>query len=484
MGFSPGDFVRGKYRLDHKLGQGGLGEVWVATDVTLHRQVAIKFILGAHAIEPAERDRLLREAQAAATVAHPNIVVVHGVDVDNDPPFLEMELLTGPSLARRLGDGPFRVDEAIAVAQQVARGLDHAHRVAGLVHRDIKPSNLVFDGHGNIKIIDFGIARFHRAAAGTASQTSHGAGTPHYGAPEQFVGRWEDVDARADLYSLGCVLFEMLTGRPPFDSASDYLIIGQHVGAVPPSLQAVRPDIPPVLDRLVADLLAKHPHDRPGSAARVLSRLESIQAPGASQAWIPLGRTQTLLAPASRVSPAARTRWLRTRLVPAVTLAVLLVIYLGTAAAAGWFPFKSSPTAASLQPGALYFTNGDSGYCLDEDYYDYIEHPNVLAYPCDYNSNEIWQVRINSNGTYTLANGASTKCLTQGRQGQGIVVSGCSRIPAQEWEAVQDNGGTYLVNKGTGACLTQEYADGSPQEDLRSVAPCQYGPQGTWQEQH
>lgn len=175
---------------------------------------------------------------------------------------------------------------------------------------------------------------------------------------------------------------------------------------------------------------------------------------------------------------------LKARAVAAISFAVLVLIYLGTAAVVGWFPFKSGPMAVSLQIGALYFTNGDSGYCLDEDYYDYIEHLTVVAYPCDYNPNEIWQVRINPNGTYTLANGASTECLTQGSQGQGIVVSGCAQIPSQEWEAVQKKGGTYLVNKGTGACLTQEYADGSPQGGLQSVAPCQYGPQGIWQEQH
>jgi eukaryotic-like serine/threonine-protein kinase len=272
-GFSPGDAVA-KYELVRKIGQGGLGEVWEATDRVLDRPVAVKFILGAGGMDPAERARLLKEARAAARVAHPHIVVVHAVDVASDPPLLEMELLAGPSLAQRLQAGPLDAQEAVALALQVAGALAAAHR-QGVVHRDVKPANLVFDAYGSLKVCDFGIARL-REAATLAHVTSHGFGSPEYAAPEQWGD--EPVDGRADLYALGCVLFAMLTGQPPFPFTGNIgSVIARHAAAPPPPPSSLRPGLPRAMDQLVAMLLAKRPGDRPTSAAEVIASLESIQ---------------------------------------------------------------------------------------------------------------------------------------------------------------------------------------------------------------
>ena len=278
MAFSAGDRVA-KYELVRLLGRGGLGEVWVATDPALARQVAIKFILGTRGFDDTERARLLKEAQAAAQVAHPNIVIVHAVDVDNDPPYLVMELLAGPSLAERLKGGPLEIDEAVTLTRQVAQALDHAHGT-GLVHRDIKPANLVFDRHDGLKVCDFGIVLFHNAVT-QAGVTSHGFGSPHYAAPEQWAE--DPVDGRADLYSLGCVLFEMLTGRPVFAGPSPTAVMARHAVTPPPRPKSLRPEVPLSLDQLVTDLLAKRPDDRPASAAEVVSRLNSVLSSRAKQ---------------------------------------------------------------------------------------------------------------------------------------------------------------------------------------------------------
>ena len=279
MGLRPGDVVAGRYELQRMIGRGGMGQVWCAIDGRLRREVAVKFVFGAEQVEPEDLARFTREARAAARVSHPGIVTVHDIDAEHEPPYLVMELLAGPSLADLLrAGGALEPDEALAHARMVADALAHAHG-CGLVHRDIKPGNLVFDEHGTLKICDFGIVRFHDALTRLAV-TSRGMGTPSYSAPEQLAD--ETVDGRADLYSLGCVLFEMLTGRPPFEGTSTAVIF-KHAASAPPAPSTLRPDLPEALDRLVLDLLEKRPEDRPTSAREVVNRLDRSAGPASTE---------------------------------------------------------------------------------------------------------------------------------------------------------------------------------------------------------
>jgi serine/threonine protein kinase len=268
-----------RYQLIEKIGSGGLGEVWEAMDTELRRRVAIKLITGPSTVDRAERGRLRQEGQAAAQLHHEHIVVVHDVNVGNDPPFLVMELLGGPSLQAKLHDGPLAVWEAIRLASQMAEALAHAHQ-SGVIHRDIKPANLVFDTPecSRLKVCDFGIAQFLDDDV-THAVTSAGFGSVHWAPPEQWSGR---ADARSDLYALGAVLFAMLTSHPPFTGHPAW-VIAQHAATQPPVPSAERPEVPPALDQLVTDLLEKAPDDRPQDAAEVIRRLAAIQPPSAIQ---------------------------------------------------------------------------------------------------------------------------------------------------------------------------------------------------------
>jgi len=291
----------GRYRLDAPLGRGGVGEVWQGQDEVLGRAVAVKMVDLSRAEDPAAAERFRREARIAATLSHPGIITVFDTGVEGPTAYLVTELLSGPTLAQALADrGPIPVDDVVAYVGQACAALGAAHE-AGVVHRDVKPGNLMLADDGRVRVLDFGIARIHEAAGQTAlTATSTVMGTADYLAPEQ--ARGSAVDPRADLYALGCVTFALLTGRPPFQADSPVGVLGQHLYAEPPRLADLRPDVPPYLDTLVADLLAKDPDARPGSAEEVVRRLEdggrAAGAPGVST-----GRTSVLPAPDAAGSP-------------------------------------------------------------------------------------------------------------------------------------------------------------------------------------
>ncbi len=265
--------LAGRYRLVKSLGRGGFSEVWQAEDSVLGRAVAVK-VFTAPAGQPDLVARFHREARIVAGLRHPNVVVVFDAGVDQDVPYVVMELLAGPSLDGLLAmRGPLPVGLALGYAEQAAAGLAAAH-AAGVVHRDIKPGNLVLDSDGTLKVVDFGIASL---AGASTSLTATGVtfGTPAYLSPEQAAGR--PAEPRSDLYSLGCVLYALLTGDPPFTGGHPVATAAQHLNATAPPAGERRPGLPPVIDQLLASLLAKNPEDRPPDAATVGGWLAQVR---------------------------------------------------------------------------------------------------------------------------------------------------------------------------------------------------------------
>ncbi|MGW7821126.1 tetratricopeptide repeat protein [Streptomyces puniciscabiei] len=273
--------VQGRYRLLDLIGRGGMGEVWRARDESLGRQVAVKCLkpLGPYhdpSLARVLRERFRREARVAAGLSHRGVTVVHDFGESDGVPYLVMELLEGRDLSRLLQDNkghPLPVDDVADIAAQVAAALAYTHR-QGIVHRDLKPANIVRLTDGTVKICDFGIARLGHDIGLTARLTGTGValGTPHYMSPEQIGG--DAVDRRSDLYSLGCVLYEIATGAPPFDLEDAWAILMGHRDTPPRPPREVRPELPGHLDRIILDLLAKRPEERPRDAGELARRLQ------------------------------------------------------------------------------------------------------------------------------------------------------------------------------------------------------------------
>ncbi|MGW7125115.1 serine/threonine-protein kinase, partial [Streptomyces sp. NPDC054901] len=265
-----GDELAGRYRLDERLGRGGMGEVWRGHDLSLDRSVAVKVLLEA-ATGDEVASRFRREATIGARLQHPGITVVHDVGRQDGRLFIVMELLSGEDLATVLARSPggLPVATALDLAAQTAEALSAAHAQA-VVHRDLKPGNLFLLPGGRLKICDFGIAHSSDATAGW-TVTGRMFGTPAYMAPEQWRG--ERVDARCDLYALGCVLYALLSGEPPFGSAgSPYALMVRHIEEAPAALP-----VAPGPAALLATLLAKAPADRPASAAQAAAALRALE---------------------------------------------------------------------------------------------------------------------------------------------------------------------------------------------------------------
>ena len=259
-----------RYRLDEVIGRGGMSTVYRGTDLSLDRVVAVKVALDPLVEQsPIYLARFTREAQSTAALSHPGVVTVYDAGADGPTRFIVMELVPGRSLADVLRDeGPLDPARAARIAAQVADALSAAH-AAGIVHRDIKPGNIMVTPDGQAKVLDFGIAR--ALDSHSLTQTATVLGTSAYMSPEQALG--QPADARSDIYSLGCVLYEMLTGEPPFMADLSAAVLHQHVRVAPKPALERNPAIPPALDELVMQMLAKSPDDRPQTAAEVRDRL-------------------------------------------------------------------------------------------------------------------------------------------------------------------------------------------------------------------
>jgi eukaryotic-like serine/threonine-protein kinase len=302
------------YRIVGSVGSGGMGLVYLAEDTRLNRKVALKFLPPALALDPHARARFLHEAQAASALDHPNIATVYEIGDWNDQLFISMAYYDGATLRHRLQHAPLPIAEAIRIAAQMAAGLAAAHR-AGIVHRDLKPANVMLSRDGQVKILDFGLAKVSAGDATATRITGPGValGTVGYMAPEQALG--DEVDARADIWALGVTLFEMLTGRLPFlaESAPAMLLaIGTHPA---PRLQDLRPDIPTEIARLVDRALEKDVGRRTLSAADIVSQATDWQ-------------TRTSAPIVATVPDATKATWWR---------AVAAIVVIAAVVSAAWF---------------------------------------------------------------------------------------------------------------------------------------------------
>ncbi len=262
----------GNYRVISRLGEGGMGTVYRATDTMLDRDVALKVLRPELARQAALVERFRAEAVALARLRHEHIAALYGLDRQGDELVMVMEYVSGETLESRLArQGPMNWHEAIPIMRGVLAALGHAH-VRGVVHRDIKPANVMIDSDGTVKVMDFGIARL----MGENRQTRAGVaiGTPSYMAPEQLRG--EDVDGRTDLYAAGALLFELLTGRVAFEADSDYSLMMQQLNEPPAAPSTITPGVPRALDAAVSRAMAKRPTQRFATATDFSRALDEI----------------------------------------------------------------------------------------------------------------------------------------------------------------------------------------------------------------
>lgn len=282
MPAQPGQQI-GHYRVEHRLGEGGMGEVFLATDTRLDRQVAFKILASGFAQDPDHMQRFWQEAKLMSGMSHPNIAHLYDVGKQNGVDFIVMEFVSGEQLAKRIATGHLTLKEMVHYGGQIAEGLDAAHS-QGIVHRDIKPANIMITDRGHVKILDFGLAKTRpKPRAATASRNDDTQrmtdlnvvmGTVHYMSPEQALGR--EVDHRSDIFSLGAVLYEMATGRPPFEGANSQETLARILTGKPEAMARFNYDVPPELDRIVLKCLEKDPEDRYQTAREIAIDLRSL----------------------------------------------------------------------------------------------------------------------------------------------------------------------------------------------------------------
>jgi serine/threonine-protein kinase len=290
----------GRYELGEVLGYGGMAEVRRGRDVRLGRDVAVKTLRSDLARDPTFQSRFRREAQSAASLNHPSIVAVYdtGEDVHDSvvSPYIVMEYVEGRTLRQVLeAEGRLLPQRALEITAQICTALDQAHR-AGIVHRDVKPGNVMLTPAGEVKVMDFGIARALTGAAATMTQTAAVIGTAHYLSPEQ--ARGEHVDARSDVYSAGCLLYELLTGGPPFSGDTAVAVAYQHVREDPMPPSRLESDVPASVDAIVLKAMAKNPANRYQTAADMRADIDRALAGRPVEATPVLADDRTSLTPA------------------------------------------------------------------------------------------------------------------------------------------------------------------------------------------
>ncbi len=307
------------YRILQEIGAGGMGIVYLAEDDKLHRRVALKFLAKSIQDDPGARDRLIREARAASALTHPNIVAIHAIETPSDQVFIAMEYIEGESIRSLVKSGKMTWQRAVELAPQILSALATAHE-AGVVHRDIKSDNIVLTPKGQVKVLDFGLAR-GRDAAAYVSRVGSSAGTPAYMSPEQVQGA--EMDARSDLFSFGVVLYEMLTGRMPFKGEHEAALTYSIVNETPTAIHVHSKAVPRGLENIVAKLLEKNPKDRYQGALEVVEDLRRLEA-------------------GERVKAHPRRR---SRVIVALTAGVLVPLF------AIWFTQQRAPESGATASG-------------------------------------------------------------------------------------------------------------------------------------
>ena len=352
---APSRLLAGRYELGPVIGRGGMGTVHRATDRVLHREVAVKLLPAAVALDdPTSVARFEREARAAAGLRHPGVVFVYDAGVDDHQRFIVMELIEGRSLEAVVReDAPLAPERAAAIAGDVADALAAAH-AAGIVHRDIKPANVMIGAGDAVKVLDFGIARSEGATTLTVAASV--VGTAAYLAPEVAAGR--PADSRSDVYALGCVLYAMLTGGPPFRGERIEAVMHQHATAAPRSPRAANARVPAELSALNLAMLEKRPQDRPGSMIELRDRLAALAVPAEPTAATHVLAASAAATAATRVLPVpplSATRVVRssTRLAPVLAiLGVVVLLAVIIASAGGGGPAGRTAASTGKRPAA------------------------------------------------------------------------------------------------------------------------------------
>src|SRR5919109_5522880 len=345
-----GTVLGGRYELERMIGRGGMAEVYLGTDRVLRRPIAVKVLGGWLGADERFVERFRREALVAASLSDPGLVAVYDTGSDDGFHYLVMEYVAGETLADVVQrEGRLPAARATAIARSVARALAVAH-AAGIVHRDVKPANVMLASDGRTRVMDLGIARSLEGA--DLTRTASILGSPNYVSPEQ--ARGERVDARSDLYSLGCVLYEMLAGRPPFDAESPVAVAYKHVHEEPSPPSAEAP-VPAWLDAVTLRAMAKDPAARFQTADELRAALEDATAPVVSVPAIPVpaGGTTTPIPPVTptQAFPRRHDRRRRSRSVfPLVAAAIALAMIGALAIALLGTPDPLTNSAASRSP--------------------------------------------------------------------------------------------------------------------------------------
>ncbi len=267
-----GTTLAGKYKISEVLGRGGMGIVYKAEDTKLKRSVALKFLPPELIHDEEAKVRFVLEAQAAAALSHPNICTIHEIDEEENESFIAMEYVEGQTLKAKIEKDPLELDEAINISIQVAEGLEEAHK-KGIIHRDIKSANIMVTDKGQAKVMDFGLAKVKGASLLTREGTT--LGTVAYMSPEQAQGK--EVDPRSDIWSLGVVIYEMLSGKLPFIGDREASVLYSVVHEEPKPLKEIKRDLPPEMQQIINHALKKRPESRYSSAAEMLKDLRKYQ---------------------------------------------------------------------------------------------------------------------------------------------------------------------------------------------------------------
>jgi tRNA A-37 threonylcarbamoyl transferase component Bud32 len=329
-----GTTLNGRYRLLARIGAGGMSTVYRALDETLQRQVAIKLMNREVAADSDELKRFRREARAVAQLSHPHVVQVIDAGDDEDRPYIVFEYVEGETLKERIRrQGRLPIAEAVAYAIEIARALGAAH-ARHIVHRDVKPQNVLIDEEGSAKVTDFGIARTLEEEGLTAD--GRVLGTTDYVSPEQALG--QPVTGQSDLYSVGIVLFEMLTGEVPFKGDNQVAVAMKHVREALPDVQVLRPEVSTALAAVVDRATAKRQEDRYANDAELISDLEDVLAIETARAGSATGEVTSVL----RTLPAVKQRrvpfWVRHRL---LGLALVVLVLAAAGGLAGWLATRA-----------------------------------------------------------------------------------------------------------------------------------------------
>jgi serine/threonine protein kinase len=418
--------IAGRYELEQVVGTGGMSTVWRARDVLLERKVAIKILHARYGEDDEYVERFKREARAVAQLSHPNIVTVIDRGEDRERQFIVFEFVEGANLKQVLERrGALPIEETVELGLEIARGLAFAHE-RGIVHRDVKPQNVLLNGDGRAKVTDFGIARSLNVERGL-THTGTVMGTSNYIAPEQASGA--RVDTQSDVYALGCVLFELLTGEVPFLGDNFVAVALQHLNEPPPSVLERRRDAPPRLAWLVDRSLAKDPADRP-SMDEVVAELEATRDPTHA--------TAVLRRPSG-------TRGRRRDVALPIVLALIGLLLIAAAVVGALF-FTGSVEVPGAQPSSPQPVVLTALRSHDPFGDDRAEHESEVQNATDRNATTAWRTSRYGYGGGSL-----------GKPGVGIVVSTGNPREVRSFTIITDTPGIRVEIQANGAPVSEPY---------------------------